>query len=289
MAQPKLGFNLKLRHFNAKAKGMVKDSFKNKPFETIGLITSVVGMITSIVAIGFSITANSISKSALDLAKSDTTQTAQIARLNSDIIENQKQNATLSKQLEKLISISNDTKEINSSTYKLLSSSDTISKLTNRQLLLNLKAEKKALMNDKIAKESDLFALRIILDDIMAGSMIQGIIMIDLPKGVGIKTLEKVKVLMGNGLNNKIFQTDKKIKHDWYTYLLIVSKEITDIQILNVAIKTKADMDKLTAMQEEIKLSYFGFINQMLPSLKKKEEDFKKKNGNNFYMVVPRK
>ena len=134
MPQPKLGFALTVRNYKEYTKRKIVGTIKNRGWEIVGLIIS-------IVALCFSIAANKIAKSAFDLAQKDKSQQIQIDLLKKAIDSIHTQNQISNQQLDKLIAISTG---------------------TNKQLDLNLRNEKTALEKEKALKESDLIVLRAI-------------------------------------------------------------------------------------------------------------------------------
>jgi hypothetical protein len=274
MPAPKLGFKLGFRHFKQNATKVLISIFKNRDLEIIGILISAF-------ALYYAITANNISNTALKLAQTDTTQTAQIGRLNDVIAGIQSQNNKSSIQLDTLISISKNTRDLNNSSNDILISSDKVSNLTNKQLLLNLKNEQAALMNNRLAKESDLFAFQTIFWDLDNSLMNGSVIGIDLNSPGSRDATGKIILTLRQGFSNKIFQTDSVVKNIWYK-MYVVTNFVADRMNFIRASSKEEDKKYVPALTNLLIKQYNTFLITIQNRLAFMEEVFRKENVKDF-------
>lgn len=287
-SRPRLGFYIWFRHLRQNIAKLFNTTIKKNRYEILGLMLS--GF-----ALYYAITANNISKTALGLAQNDTTQTAQIIRLNSEIVENQKQNATLSAQLDTLISVSKNTRDLNTSSNKILNNSETQSKLINEQLLLGLKKEQATIKENKLINESDLFALEDIYDEVASERINKWLAVLILPDDK--KILQRLKTSLIKAFSNKIFQQDTIVRRNWVRFYRIVERTIDNsdsnkfiINIKNNELVYESAEERTKEFEKNVKTIneyYIDFRNSMTASFRRLLVDFEQpKKGDSLRLRI---
>jgi hypothetical protein len=199
-------------------------------------------------------------------------------------------NNLTNKQLFELIGISEQSRNLNTTTNSLLSSS-------KKQLDLDFKNKQEAAKNDTLAMESDLAKLHIIHENIInpelgvsvlqLGRLQMGkIVLID----NGLSILNKVKTELEKGLSNTIVQSDKKVKHDWYSFFNLVSATASAVNHFNLSTGANDPVGKqsIYEMDNNVLRAYITFVNFMIKSLARLDKEFKERNKDEFIMTVPK-
>lgn len=204
------------------------------------------------------------------IAHNDQSQNDQIKLLTMAIDSIHEQNKISNQQLGELITISTQTRNLDS--------------ITNDEIIRNLKEENST-------KESDLFQLQYIYSQVLSignqalGSNFNLATSFDVGRNWEINNLvDKLSI----GLNNKIFQTDKVIKYEWYKFFTML--KVTTLKLQSYSQKSFLDGGRekyISNMQNKLKKEYKIFTDTVSSRLNILDESFRKINMKDFINIEP--
>lgn len=161
--------------------------------------------------------ANTLSKTALNLSKSDTSQQAQINKLNDIAVKLITQNELAAAQIEQLVKITREANNINLATNQLLTALKVQRGLISDQLTLSQKRELNNLINDSLAKQSDYSSLSKTFESFYNLKTLVQIMKMAQDSNMNSEAivLHDIQISMLPGFDNKILQSDTALKNNW--------------------------------------------------------------------------